>query len=256
MFVTQRKGIKGQRKQRPNFIFDPLTLYPFVLSSLILLPVNLQADLHLPRVVDLVVHDSERIVIQVGVTCAEHRSVEQIEDLPAEIEALVLAETEALGDADVLIERREGADFRVVARRVPKGIGLRRESGAVQEAVAGRIELIAKERRPPVLVSRDGRARLAVEDRQRVVARDGYGETARVSLDGADSPAAQNVRDKTVLEPAPPAAERQFVERVQLEDVGLVELPDGFFGPAIVLILRAGPGEVRVRIGDDLGERV
>src|SRR5262245_54486757 len=220
------------------------------------LPVNLQTDLHLPRIVDLISHDSELVVVQVGVAGTEYSPIEQVEDLPAEIQTLILAEGEALGDADVLTEGRKGADLRVEARRVTKGVGLRRENGAVQKSVAGRIELVANDRGPPVVVARDCRARLAVKYRQGIVACDCDRKAARVSLDGSDTPAAQNVRDKTVLEPAPPTAERQLVERVQLEDMGLVELPDGFFRPAIVLILGASPGEVRVRVGQDLRECV
>ncbi|MGH9849696.1 MAG: hypothetical protein ACREBD_07535 [Blastocatellia bacterium] len=60
------------------------------------LPVNLQPDLHLARIVDLVGHDSERIAVEVRAARAEDRPVEQVEDFPAKIRSPVFAEAEAL----------------------------------------------------------------------------------------------------------------------------------------------------------------
>src|SRR5262245_59640753 len=58
------------------------------------LPINLQADLHLARVIDLIGHHPERVVVQVVIARAEDRPVEQVEDFPAEIQPEVFSEAE------------------------------------------------------------------------------------------------------------------------------------------------------------------
>ncbi len=47
------------------------------------LPVNLQPNLHLARIVDLIGHDAKRVAVQVRTARAKHRPVEKVENFPA-----------------------------------------------------------------------------------------------------------------------------------------------------------------------------
>ena len=79
------------------------------------LPVQFQRHLHLPGGIDLIGDHAEHVAVQIGVTGPKNGAVEEIEGLPAKIQALRLAEVKRLGETDVLVEGREAPDFRIEA---------------------------------------------------------------------------------------------------------------------------------------------
>src|SRR5262245_55101062 len=96
------------------------------------LEVQLQPELHLAR--RLGAGDaSEALAGDVeiaGIRRAQNHSVEDVEDLPPEIEAEPLGEVEALLQRDVFPQVGLKARIPVIARRVAQGIGLRNDDAA------------------------------------------------------------------------------------------------------------------------------
>src|SRR5688572_23565595 len=82
------------------------------------LPVDLQTDLHLARGVRLTGYDSEVCVVQVAIGHRKDNAVEQIERFAAKIDTAIFTETEALGDADVLVHIPRSTLFGIEFRRV------------------------------------------------------------------------------------------------------------------------------------------
>src|SRR5215510_12496323 len=93
------------------------------------LEIQLQPELHLAR--RLGAGDaSEALAGDATVRTAKNHSVEDVEDLPPEIEAEPLGEIEALLQRDVFPQVGLKARLPVIARRVAQGIGLRNDDAA------------------------------------------------------------------------------------------------------------------------------
>src|SRR5207253_1105075 len=63
-------------------------------------------------------------------------------------------------------------------------------------------------------------------------------ESAGVYLDAADAPSAQHARRESMVQPALTGPERQVIQSIHLERVGLIELADRFLQASVALVLR------------------
>src|SRR5690349_17717052 len=103
----------------------------------------------------------------------------------------------ALGHADVLVEGRKRPQLRIVPGHVPKLIArLSGKNTLIEEQVHIGIEIAALQRSAPIVVTRNYRPGVAVEDRERIVARQGYGKAAHITEYPANAPASHHLADE------------------------------------------------------------
>src|SRR5262249_49712028 len=163
-------------------------------------------------------------------------TVEGVKRLSAEVQAYLLVDRETLRHRDVLVVVGELPYFRVVAGDVPEAVQrrartLQREwAGLVrhQEIVHRWIEASALGGRPPAVVRVDVSNAAPSEKRQRIGRAQRYGLPARVELNGAEPPVAENGRSYPMIDHGFAFAKGKLVDHAQLEVVGYIEGSDGF----------------------------
>src|SRR5688572_10306074 len=90
--------------------------------------VQLQTELHAPRLIELALHAAEVRVLNVGASRRRAEPVQRVEHLPAEIDPRVFADREGFREGEILVEVERLPHFRIVTGRVARPVrGLRAE---------------------------------------------------------------------------------------------------------------------------------
>src|SRR5437867_2749041 len=118
-------GLRSESRLTPPTTLPALNLRSASLRSMSVSPVSeveLEAELHPARIVQLGLDLAEVGIVQVADPGIEAGPVEQVEQLPAEVEPSRLAEVERLRQRIVLAEAPGNARLWIVAGRVPQTV--------------------------------------------------------------------------------------------------------------------------------------